>query len=522
MSRLAPSARRRPRANDQASISIANSSRHPHHQPAFDMTKILRPFFPFLILLPLSLSAETTSNLLIRAQAAIDAAIPRAEADPARPIFHVVSPAQWMNDPNGPIFYKGTYHLFYQLHPYSDGDGPKYWGHVRSRDLAHWERLPIALAPSEDEHEAGVWSGCCAINGLGQPMIFYTSVTQGKSAFDTAAQWAAVGDGNLIHWTKLPANPVLSEALNGSTKIYDWRDPFIFHDHGKTFLVTGGHLEKQGHAAVSIYEAQNATLTKWVRRGMLFEMPDPKTPTCECPNFFKLGNRWVLFVSPYNHVQYFVGDFDSETCRFTPRTQGTLDYGTFYAPNTLQASDGRRIVWGWVNGFPGGHGWDGCLSVPRLLSLSPDGNLLQNPAPQLTKLRGPRLQSKNLRLTEVVQTIPLPRTNALEILAEFDLGAAKGIKLTLRSGSAAPVNIRFDGAALSVFDTQSPLRLGADKKLTLHIFLDRSVLEVFANGSACITRVVSPPGAENSLELSADGGAAAARRILSWPIKTIW
>src|SRR5689334_21283590 len=118
------------------------------------------------LLIPISSRGETADEALARATAAVQAAIPRAQADPARPIFHVMTPAQWMNDPNGPIFYKGYYHMFYQLHPFSDQDGQKYWGHVRSRDLVTWEHLPIALAPSADKGEEAIWSGSCTINGL--------------------------------------------------------------------------------------------------------------------------------------------------------------------------------------------------------------------------------------------------------------------------------------------------------------------------------------------------------------------
>ena len=99
------------------------------------------------------------NDALARATAAVHAATPRAQADPTRPIFHVAAPAQWINDPNGPIFYKGYYHLFYQLDPFSDKGGIKYWGHVRSRDLAKWEHLPIAIAPSGDKGEESIWSG---------------------------------------------------------------------------------------------------------------------------------------------------------------------------------------------------------------------------------------------------------------------------------------------------------------------------------------------------------------------------
>ena len=478
-------------------------------------------------LLPLYAQGETTNDAIIRATAAVEAAAPRAQADPARPIFHITSPAQWMNDPNGPVFYRGCYHLFYQMNPFSDESGPRalrYWGHVRSRDLVRWEQLPIALWPSTELGEESVWSGCCTINGRGRPMAFYTSIGLGKSAFDQAVQWAAFGDDDLITWRKSPANPVLSEEVNNGTKIYDWRDPFVFRDQKQTFLVTGGHMAKSGQAAVNIYEAENPGLTKWKYRGVMFQVPG--APTAECPNFFKLGDQWVLFVSPYGQVQYFIGDFDAKSCRFTARTQGLLDYGSsFYAPNTMQVPDGRRLVWGWLNGFPGGHGWNGCLSLPRLLSLSRDGRLRQNPAPQLVKLRGQPVEWKNLRLENSGETLSLPKTNTLEILAEMDLPTAKSITLEIKSGTraAAPIRVNFTNSELQVLDAKAPLTLAKrQRKLILHIFIDRSVLEVFAGGTVCVTKIIAPLDASATLEIRAEGGAANVRSVQAWPLKTIW
>ena len=461
---------------------------------------------------------------IARATAAVQAATPRAQADPSHPVFHVASPAQWMNDPNGPIFHKGYYHLFYQLHPYSDGDGPKYWGHVRSRDLVKWEPLPIAVAPSNDQGEEAIWSGCCTINGLGQPMIFYTSIGQGKSAFDQAVQWAAIGDDDLIRWHKSPANPILSDTTNEGTKIYDWRDPFIFHDGARTFLVTGGHLARERHAAVSIYEAENPELTKWKFRGPMFEHPDADAPTVECPNFFKLGRQWVLFVSPYGHVQYFIGDFDATTCRFTAHSRGLVDYGTFYAPNTMQVPDGRRLVWGWVNGFPGGRGWNGCLSLPRQLSISHDGELLQMPASQLEKLRGKPITSRHLPLQGDAQIFKLPDTNTIEIAADIRMASARRINLDIKGESnTSGITINYDGAELAVGDTHVPLKLsGNSEKLQLRIFIDRSVLEIFANDFVCITKVIPTLDPHASVYMTAEGSEAEVRKIQAWPIEAIW
>jgi len=187
------------------------------------------------------------------------------------------------------------------LHPFSDGSGPKYWGHVRSRDLAKWEHLPIALAPSSDAGETEIWSGCCTINGKGEPMAFYTSIAPGKSAMTHAEQWAATSDDGLIHWRKVPANPVLSEALHGGTKIYDWRDPFIFHEGKRTFMVLGGNLNeaKGGQAVVNIYQAENPELTKWPSPGVgLGQWFSGRTRLERLPVFAALVELFTRWPSP--------------------------------------------------------------------------------------------------------------------------------------------------------------------------------------------------------------------------------
>jgi beta-fructofuranosidase len=494
------------------------------------ITFLRRSILVLILVIPwlhANVSAQSTNVLLARATAAVAAATPRAQADPARPQFHVTSPAQWMNDPNGPLYYKGYYHLFYQYAPFSDSGGPRYWGHARSRDLVKWEALPIALWPSAELGESEVWSGCCTVNGLGEVMAFYTSIAAGTSAGNHAEQWAAIGDGDLMTWRKSPANPVLTEALHDGKKIYDWRDPFIFHCEKKVFLVTGGNTNegRGGGAVVNIYEAQNPALTQWKYRGVLFHLP-PGARTAECPNFFQVGDRWVLFVSPYGKVEYFVGDFDAETCRFRPHTQGLADCGpNFYAPNTMQVPDGRRIVWGWVTGFPGGRGWNGCLSVPRILSVSADDRLQQAPAPQLSKLRGRLVQQRNATVSGEGMTFRLPSTNALEISADLTLGSAESIELSLQNegDKTAPIIMRFSATEFTMPDTHAaldPVKKPGEVKLRL--FIDRSVLEIFVNQTVCATKTITPLGEAPLLRLRAVGGRAEAKRFQAWPMKSIW
>jgi beta-fructofuranosidase len=477
--------------------------------------------------LSLSLHAQPANPEIARATAAVEAAVPRAQADPAHPIFHITSPAQWMNDPNGPIYYKGYYHVFYQLHPFSDEGGPKYWGHVRSRDLANWEHLPIALCPSTELGEAEVWSGCCTINGLGEPMAFYTSIAPGQPARTHAEQWAAIGDKDLINWRKSPANPVLSEALHGGTKVYEWRDPFVFKHKHRTFMVLGGNLNetKGGEAVINIYEAENPELTKWKYRGVLFRLPDPKARTSECPNFFNIGDHWVLFVSPYGKVQYFVGDFDAETCRFDAKTNGLVDYGpNFYAPNTMLVPDGRRIVWGWVNGFKSGHGWNGCLTLPRELSLSKDGQLRQEPAPELKKLRGKPVEWKNVSLTAETKPFELPATNTMEIELQIESNGAESFAIGIKNASddAHAIEMIFENSKFKFNGLEAPLS-GNEKKgnLNVRLFLDRSVLEAFVNETLCATKVISPLTDNAILEIRAKGKAKA-KFVKAWLMTSIW
>lgn len=182
------------------------------------------------------------------------------------------------------------------------------------------------------------------------------------------------------------------------------------------------------------------------------------------------------------------------------------------------------VVWGWVNGFPGGRGWNGCLSLPRELSFSRDGQLRQNPVPQLNKLRGERVAWRNVRLKGERKALVLPGTNTLEIEVEIDLQSAVSVELGIKNGNKdAQVQMNFNGLELQVLDAKAPLTLAkGGRKLKLRIFIDRSVLEVFANETVCITKTVAPLEANASLEIRIEGGSANAKRIQAWPMKTIW
>jgi beta-fructofuranosidase len=235
----------------------------------------------------------------------------------------------------------------------------------------------------------------------------------------------------------------------------------------------------------------------------------------ECPNFFPLGKKWVLITSPHRACDYFIGDFDPDSGRFTVEKKGMVDYSDqYYAPNGLRDQKGRRIIWGWIRGFREGRGWNGCLSLPRELQTGPDGRLRQNPIPELKRLRGKGAALHNLDL-EGAAPLSVPG-NQLEIEMEVELKNARvaGVRV-------CGIPIRVTTREVSVEGQTMPTRTNGRNKL--RIFLDRSVLEVFLNeGSECVTRVVYPSESAASVELFSESGVTRFHRVQAWPLRPIW
>ncbi len=467
------------------------------------------------------------NDAVIRAMANLEESIPKADADPSRPVFHFAAPGNWMNDPNGPFYNKGYYHIYYQHNPFGDGWGHMHWGHARSRDLIYWKHLPIALWPSKELGEDHVFSGCTTTNSKGEIMSFYTSIGRGKSATDYAEQWVATGDPDANVFVKHPGNPILTEKLHGDVKVYDWRDPFIFREGRRTFMVCGGNLNrgKGGEGVVLLYEAGDGALTNWTYRGVLFKHPDKSVTNIECPNFFKLGNRWVLIVSPHRKVEYFTGTFDAAAGQFVAQQRGLMDHSdNYYAPNCMEDPEGRRVLWGWVRGFKDGRGWNGCFTLPRIVTMGSDGHLRQVPAPSLQKLRKQPFQLADVELKDSTNSLQNVNGHQLELAAEFEPGSAKrfGLRLRVSEDGRRSINIECDGRDLDIAGAKAALPTDQQgKTLRLQVFVDRSILEVYANGRLCFTRVVYPGEKDLGLGLFASGGTATVKSLTVWAMGDI-
>lgn len=302
--------------------------------------------------------------------------------DPDRPRYHFQPPSNWMNDPNGPCYWKGEYHLFYQHNPKEAKWGPVHWGHAASRDMVHWRHLPIAMAPNPGGADKdGVWSGSF-VDDNGRPTMIYTGVHPEVQCLATSE--------DMIHWTKRP-EPILAARPAGFDA--GFRDPCLWREDGAWRMAVGSGTRGKG-GAVLLYLSEN--LTDWSFVGPLFEAPPPgdgasNRDMFECPDFFPLGRgRHMLYVSTQDRVFYWLGRYANG--KFTPDTPArVLAEGPFYAPKSFLAPGGRRIIWGWIRETrPETEqlraGWSGVMSLPIEALLHSDGSLGLRPAKEVASL----------------------------------------------------------------------------------------------------------------------------------------
>jgi beta-fructofuranosidase len=494
--------------------------------------------YPLLLLL-ISAVVNPTADISLHAAALADAnaAVERAASlavgDPLRPIYHVTSAGSFINDPNGPVYFKGEYHVFFQHLPYWSENPERslpMWGHAVSPDLIHWTHLPIALAPVPNTYdEAGIASGCCVINN-GEPTIIYTGVGKGLQT-----QCLAVSGDNMRTWSKDSANPVIPyrPALEGLGD--GFRDPCAWREGDEWRLLAGSGFENRG-GTVLLYRSMD--LRHWEFLGPMCEGMGPNCFQWECPTFFPLGDRSVLIVSPLYHdapglrgmVEYAVGTYKDN--HFEPDCWRPVDLGgptVYYAPNSFEDSRGRRILWGWVMaGRPETMGWSHCLSLPRIVTLGEDGALRYEPASELTALRENERSRKEQILNADNEIILEPALGLHgEIDAEIELGAATRVEL--RAGRAldgkTTAIVAYDDVAAKLFfaDKQADFKLApGETSLRLRLFLDGCVGEAYVNNRACFTNIVSVDESATGVSILASGGAAKIKNISFWGMKSIW
>lgn len=442
--------------------------------------------------------------------------LPGILRDPDYPQYHVAPPGGWMNDPH-PVFFKGAYHLFYQ---YSVGPGVyggrNRWGHAVSRDLVHWEHRPPGVTPEEHGRGAHIWSGC---------VIDHDGVGTAVYTIENIDVWTATAeDDGLVRFRKSPHNPVIQGPPPGVKIAGGMRDPWVWKEKDGWYLIVGSGFHGGKGLFLPLYRSTD--LIHWQYLHPLYH-GDPATEGtfCECPSFFDLGDKHVLVYSG----AYRVGRYENH--RLIAQQGGRLDYGCVLVPQLARDGKGRWILWGWIvdarnSEFQRVAGWTGVQTLPRVVSLGPDGVLRYDVAEELAALRSAHRHFGRITLSPGVAHRPEGvEGRQLEIAAVFDVGNAQQVGFVLPDRDGQQMEILYDrkAAGLLAKNRSGPLVLAPGEPLELRLFIDGSVVEVIANRRLCLTQRIYPSGSEALRPaILARGGTATVRTLDVWKMGSIW
>ncbi len=416
--------------------------------------------------------------------------------------LHLKAPGNWLNDPNGFIYYKGKYHLFYQHFPYAPVWGTMHWGHAVSEDLVHWEHQDIALFPTKEYDKNGVFSGS-ALEKEGRLFLYYSAVRYletdredihraVKDRYETSQAMLISEDGlHFDNWgAKRQILPVSrDEALAHRTHT---RDPKVWREGECYYMALGStFLEKEGR--VLFYRSLDGE--RWEYASQCRD--ERLGRIVECPDVFRLGDRDVFLASlmyvgraqeGYEHLSVCgLAEFDRKTCELTlPGELRLVDYGKdLYAPQTALDEDGRRVMIGWMR-MPGAvegeeKPWNGMMCLPRVVE-EKDGHIFFRVHPQADRAFSEKCQESRLLPGDA----PCRIRTTLGEGESLDIG---GFLIRMEEGCVRTDRSRvfrgFSGAALDCAAPKSPGRCSLD------IFVDPNLIEVFINdGEYVISNVV--------------------------------
>ncbi|MDO4913218.1 MAG: sucrose-6-phosphate hydrolase [Bifidobacteriaceae bacterium] len=476
------------------------------------------------------------------------------------PLFHIASKGGWINDPNGLCQYNGTWHVFYQLHPYSVQWGPMHWGHVSSKDLIHWNREAVALAPSLEGERNGVFSGSAVVGDDKQLYFYYTGHVMinnlnGDDGIREVQMLAQAGDSNVHHLEKLGMILDSPDDLISN----DIRDPKVWK-HDNTWLMIIGAQSAQHRGQILLFSSQN--MREWKFEYVLFEHPDPNVFMLECPDFFPLKDsqgeeHWVICFSAMgskpqgfmnrnvNNAGYMIGSWEYGQ-RFEPHTEfRLLDCGhNYYAPQTFLSEDNRRMMYGWMSPFiqpiPSDQdGWSGCLTLPREVYIGEDADIHTVPARELVNLRSS---------TQELGTVALP-INSSQELFEDAVAAELHVRFNIAQSTAERIGLKLqlsdDGSYTYVAYDAQMQRIVIDKRdavqgdkgyrsaplsddeiksgfIDLQIFIDRGSIEVYVNNGRQVLSSFTYPGeGKRHIVAVAESGTAVLENITLHTLNSI-
>ena len=447
--------------------------------------------------------------------------VPETPAWPENPpdnwaIYHLAHPTFTKGspfDPNPALYYKGRYHLHYI---YRNNTGFVF-AHVSSKDMVHWKWHPTVLAPPTTGH--GMFSGTGFFTKAGQPAMVYHGQGSGRN-------WILYAqDDNLDTW----GDPQVMLPRDSDGKLMEnvpYFDPDIWRN-GDTFYGLNGVSSREPPAIM-----KSTNLKDWTFIGELLhpefdeqKLGVKKTEDISCPNMFKLGNKWLLFcISHRLGCRYFIGDFKDE--QYLPEAHGLLGGNSkrYFAPESLLTPDGRRVNWTW---FHGGH-TPGVQSLPIELELPADGILRVRPIRELESLRYDRRSKENMTVKAGIGlTLEKIKGQHLELrLLVKDSGVHSfGVDVLCdeQGRSGLRIKVNRDKNLLEVGNEQAPFALKPGEALSLRIFIDTTLVEVFANERQIVMNdKPREAGAEinEHIALFAQGQDLNIDRISAWKMKS--
>ncbi len=447
--------------------------------------------------------------------------------DPHYPLYHFTSPVGWFNDPH-PIYYKGKYHVFYNA-DFFPTKGRAFdnicWGHVVSDDLVHWKDWPVAVWPDTEYDRWGVYSGNMFVDDNGNLCGLYTGNGHGA----IYGMLIRSTDRGLTFEKKMVMHN--RQRPNANSPVH-W-DGFVWKEDDTWCQLIGGATEGGKQGAAWLWKSPD--LENWkLQRNIA---PTIKLGNYwELPYLIELGGKHVLMVGHGN--PYWIGSYNRQTMVFTPDESNPrqIDMGYYYAFNPNMVDDKgpggekRRILHGWVTGpktpTKAVPSWQGANAIPRVLSLA--GNrILQNPIPEIRALRDKHYSFPDLEKKNLLRDI---KSDALELKATFVPGNAKsfGIKLRVSQDGKTFTRVYFDTASRTFGADGQAIKTGLQQSylkpkenVTMHIFLDRSIIEVYVNGNAQTARTF-PDSNALGLEVFSDGGDAKLKALDIWKMKSIY
>jgi fructan beta-fructosidase len=446
--------------------------------------------------------------------------------EPYRGQFHFSPRSGWMNDVNGPVYYRGVYHLFFQHNPHGLAWDTMHWGHATSTDLVHWTQKPIALEPGVQNGD--LWSGSAWVDtnnvtglktGSDDPILLFYNTGGVSIAYsvDGAKTFQMYNNGNKV-----------------ITTAYESRDPKVTWDPvGNRWILV--LYANDGSNGANFYTSTN--LLSWTYRGQY-----KADWFAECPDLYRLpvdGNtanqKWVLQSAS---GEYVVGSLDSNgvfvsdtgTTGRKMDQGGTYAGGSFYASQTFNQLPGNRIVqMAWQGGNQGST-WTGNASFPAQLALKTiagSPQITRNPVSEIAGIRS-STQTWGARTLTGPATDPFAGITAdtYEIQAQFDLTGATatefGFKLHSRSDGSSDSTVAYNVGAHSLYG--QPLA-PVNNLVTVRLLVDRGQLEIFGNdGSLSISNNINFNSAADSqgLSLYADGGSVKLNSLSFSRIGSTW